>query len=209
MLSAELDALVRFLYEAGQLKRTPRTGWLLAGVQTPETVAEHSFRTALIGYLLALMEGADPERTAVLCLLHDTQESRIGDIPSVGRRYLTAAANTTVTDDQVEGFPSAVAKAVRAVVGEHEAGTSREAVVARDADKLECLLQAREYQAHGYAEVPPWIDTSAAALRTDAARRLAAVARELPPNEWWRSFVEGHGADRRDPGPGSAPKTRH
>ena len=31
-------------------------------------------------------------------------------------------------------------------------------------DKLECLIQAREYQAQGHEDVPPWIETSAAAL---------------------------------------------
>jgi putative hydrolase of HD superfamily len=36
-----------------------------------------------------------------------------------------------------------------------------EARLAKDADKLECLIQAREYQAQGHEDVPPWIETSA------------------------------------------------
>jgi HD domain len=45
----ELEGLTNFLYEMGLLKRYKRTGWLVAGVDNPESIAEHSFRTAIIG----------------------------------------------------------------------------------------------------------------------------------------------------------------
>ena len=93
MSKPELEGLTNFLYEMGLLKRSKRTGWLIAGVDNPETIAEHTFRTAIIGYLLAQMEGADPHKTATLCLFHDTQESRIGDVPSVGKAYVVTAPN--------------------------------------------------------------------------------------------------------------------
>jgi hypothetical protein len=38
--------MAKYLYEAGQLKRVKRSGWWIAGVKDPESVAEHSFRTA-------------------------------------------------------------------------------------------------------------------------------------------------------------------
>lgn len=66
-------------------------------VKDPETIAEHSFRAAIVGSVLAMMEGADPAKTALLSLWHDTQETRVGDIPHVGRRYLNAASNEKVT----------------------------------------------------------------------------------------------------------------
>ena len=60
MPEPELEGLTNFLYEMGLLKRYKRTGWMIAGIDNPESIAEHSFRTAIIGYLLAVMEGADP-----------------------------------------------------------------------------------------------------------------------------------------------------
>ena len=78
MPEPELEGLTNFLYEMGLLKRYKRTGWMIAGIDNPESIAEHSFRTAIIGYLLAVMEGADPAKTAAMCLFHDTQETRIG-----------------------------------------------------------------------------------------------------------------------------------
>ncbi len=193
MSDAELKGLVAFLYEMGQLKRSKRTGWWLAGVKDPESIAEHSFRTAIIGHLLAVMEGADPARTALLCLFHDTQETRVGDIPSVGRGYLAAAPNERITEDQIAEFPGEVGRAVRDLVEEYEGRTSLEAQVARDADKLECLIQAREYRVQGYENVTPWEETSAASLRTVSAKRLAEACQQIPPGEWWRPFVEAYG----------------
>jgi HD domain len=113
MPEPELEGLTNFLYEMGLLKRYKRTGWWIAGIDNPESIAEHSFRTAIIGYLLAVMEGADPARTAALCLFHDTQETRLGDVPSVGKAYVITAPNPEVTADQVAGFPAAVGQAVR------------------------------------------------------------------------------------------------
>ena len=43
-------------------KRVKRSGWWVAGIDDPESVAEHSYRTALLGYILASLEGADPTK---------------------------------------------------------------------------------------------------------------------------------------------------
>lgn len=192
MNERELAALANFAYEMGLLKRAKRTGWWLAGISDPESIAEHSFRTAIIGMLLALMAGADVGRTVMLCLLHDSQESRIGDVPSVGRPYVTTAPHPAVTADQVADFPDKLGRAIREVVDEYEARESPEALLARDADKLECLAQAREYQALGNQSVQPWIDSSVAALRTPAARQLADACLRVPPGQWWQSFSDAY-----------------
>src|SRR6202022_574957 len=47
----QLAGAVTFLHEIGFLKRLPRTGWLMVGVERPESVAEHSFRAAIIGII--------------------------------------------------------------------------------------------------------------------------------------------------------------
>jgi putative hydrolase of HD superfamily len=184
MTDTEAAGAISFIFEAGMLKRAKRTGWWIAGVKEPESIADHSFRTAIIGTVLAGIEGADPARVALLCLLHDTQETRTGDIAHIGRRYLTATDNQTVTADQVSACPPAVADAIGSAVAEYEAAETLEAVVARDANKLECLVQAVEYRHQGMDAVQPWIDSSRAELRTTAALRLADAALAGDPLSW-------------------------
>ncbi|MBW1775527.1 MAG: HD domain-containing protein, partial [Deltaproteobacteria bacterium] len=50
-----MKALINFLFEVGMLKKTPRSGYQFLGTGQ-ESVAEHSFRTAIIGYMLSLEE---------------------------------------------------------------------------------------------------------------------------------------------------------
>ncbi|WP_369185067.1 HD family hydrolase [Streptomyces sp. Y1] len=173
-----------YLFETGMLKRAKRSGWWIVGVKDPETIAEHSFRTGIIGAVLAMMEGADPAKVALLCLFHDTQETRVGDIPHIGRRYLTAASNERVTADQVSAALPAVVAGVQAIVEEYENSESLEVTVAHDADKLECLIQAVEYREQGYQNVQPWIDSSLGNLKTDSARVLAEAALSMTSLEW-------------------------
>lgn len=66
-------------------------------------------------------------------------------------------------------------------MAEYEAQQSLEAQCAGDADKLECLMQAIEYQDAGYARVQGWIDSSRSGLRTDTARRIADAALRTSP----------------------------
>jgi putative hydrolase of HD superfamily len=180
----EIQGVASYLFEVGTLKRAKRTGWWIAGVKDPESIAEHSFRTAVLATVLAAMEGADPAKCAQFSLFHDTQEVRVGDIPHIGRRYVTAATNEAVTADQVANCPPVVARTVQAIVDDYERQDTLEAVVSADADKLECLIQAVEYRQQGYANVQGWIDSCRAALKTTSAQRIADVAVRLTGTEW-------------------------
>lgn len=183
-MTGEPRDITGFLYEIGLLKRYARTGWALAGVPVPESIAEHSFRTSVIASVIAAAEGADPHRAAFLALWHDTQETRTTDLPHLTKRYVTAAANETVTSDQVRPLPETIAAMIRGAVTEYENGETPEARCARDADKLECLLQAREYQDQGHQNLQPWIDSSIASLHTATAKQLADEALTQNSLDW-------------------------
>lgn len=180
----DLDGIAKYLFEAGNLKRVARTGWWIAQVKHPESVAEHSHRTAVVAMILAALEGADPNRAALLAVLHDTPETRIGDIPHVGRRYLTAMPAEGIVADQVAEMPDPVAALVGAAIGEFESGESPEAVCAKDADKLECLIQAVEYRHAGADLVQPWIDSSMKSLKTESAKAIAEAILDADPLAW-------------------------
>lgn len=187
------DEIAAFAYEAGHLSRSPRSGWLLGGVRDPESVAEHSHRTAILAYVIASLEGADPERACTLAVFHDLPETRTTDLHSVAKRNVPAADPLQVVKDQTAGLPAVLSESIRAVVVEVEDKTTKESVCARDADKLDCLLRAREYQAEGYQQLQPWVDSMAAAMRTDTGRALAERAQQVAPSTWWGEVVSAYG----------------
>ncbi|MEU7037989.1 HD domain-containing protein [Streptomyces sp. NPDC046237] len=188
-MADDLSAVAHFLYEAGTLKHARRTGWWMAGVRDPESVAEHSWRTSLIATIIAKLEGADPARAAFLAVWHDTQETRTGDVNYLGKKYATDADPRAVTADQTAGMPEVLASTVRDLVAEYEAKESPEAMCARDADKLECLLQGIEYKAQGYANAQRWIDNSRSRLTTETGQRLAEELLSQGSLDWLRSAL--------------------
>jgi putative hydrolase of HD superfamily len=188
-MADDLSAVGRFLYEAGTLKQARRTGWWMAGVRDPESVAEHSWRTSLIATIIAKLEGADPARAAYLAVWHDTQETRTGDVNYVGKKYAPAGDPQEVTADQTADMPEVLASAIRDVVAEYEGKESREAICARDADKLECMLQGIEYKAQGYENAQRWIDNSRARLVTETGQRLADELLSQGSLDWLRTAL--------------------
>ena len=181
--------LARFLYELGQLKRVRRSGWWIAGVENPESVAEHSFRTAAIAYLLAKLEGAETGKVTLMALFHDMAEARTNDLHRIARRYVEwENVDQRVIKDQSKRVPADISKEMISLLLEFEEAISLEARIARDADLLECLVQAREYQALGCKDVADWIFNAKAALVTDSAKRIAAECLETEPKEWWQGL---------------------
>ncbi|MEV7243369.1 HD domain-containing protein [Streptomyces sp. NPDC093248] len=189
-MSDDLTPVANFLYEAGTLKHTARTGWWMAGVRTPETVAEHSWRTALIASIIARLEGADPAQAAYLAVWHDSQETRTGDVNHLGKKYVTGEADPRdITADQTAHFPEVLARAVRDLVAEYEAKETPEAVCARDADKLECMIQGIEYKAQGHENAQRWIDNSRGRIVTRSGQALADAVLSTGSLDWLRSAL--------------------
>jgi putative hydrolase of HD superfamily len=181
--------IAKFLYEMGQLKRVKRSGWWIAGVKDPETVAEHSFRTAVIAYILAQLEGADPEKVVSMALFHDMAEARTNDAHRIVRRYVDwENVDKKAVGDQSRRLPDNIGKRITSLISEFEKAASLDARIVRDADLLECIVQAREYQALGFSDVADWIFNAQAALKTESAKKIAAECLKTEPKEWWQGL---------------------
>ena len=50
-------------------------------MENPESVAEHSWRVAVIAYFFTKEEGLDPYKCATMAVFHDIAETRVWDIP--------------------------------------------------------------------------------------------------------------------------------
>jgi putative hydrolase of HD superfamily len=73
---------------------------------------------------------------------------------------------------------------IRDAVNEYESRQSVEAWCAKDADKLEMLLQAVEYRDVGVHRVEGWIDSARKGLKTLTGQRIADAAVNLSPLTW-------------------------
>lgn len=174
--------LANFFFEVGMLKRTPRTGFQFLG-SGAESVAEHSFRTAIIGYTLARMDGAaDVGRVLQLCLFHDIPEARIGDLNYVNKKYVKVDEGKAV-DDLARTLP--FGDDYREAIAEFSVRQSREALLAHDADQLEMILALKEYKDLGNRYADEWYPFAVRRLKTEIAQRLAETVWSTDSTRWW------------------------
>jgi len=174
--------LINFLFEVGMLKKTPRTGYQFLG-SGKESVAEHSFRMTIIGYLLSLQEPqADSMKTTLMCLFHDLHEARTGDHNYVNKRYVQIDEEKAV-QDLAKGLP--VRDQIVSLTREFAEGKSLEACISRDADQLDLILSLKEQQDLGNPYAREWIHYALKRLQSEAARSMAQEILETDSTEWW------------------------
>ncbi len=188
----QLKEIVTFFFEMGQLSRVKREGWRLLGVEHPESVADHSLRAAQIGWILAKLEGyADPNEVATMLVFHDIGECRVGDLHKVAARYVIADEAKAV-QDQVSRLGSN-GDQIFSLWHQIEEKSTQAGIIAKDADLIEMAVRACEYTALGINAAAEWFDSAALRVRTESAKRLLEVLRDVPPSTWWDGIkkIEG------------------
>jgi len=183
--------LLNFIAEAGMLKRVRRSGWWVLGIRDVETVAEHSFRCVVIGYIIAHMEKVHPYKVLLMTLFNDIHEARINDLHKMAQRYIKfQKAEDAAFNEQVKPLPKTMKEELQRTHLEYRRQNTKESVIARDADILECLIQAKEYREHGFKEAYKFMKKAPKFLETKTAKKLWQLARTMDLNEWWERLSE-------------------
>lgn len=182
-----MKEIINFFYEIGILKNIKRSGWWTLGIKDPESVAEHSFRAAIIAYSLAKLEGANAEKSALICLFHDITESRTGDVNKISARYLDfKGAEKKAAEKQVFMLPKSISNEIMSFFEEFNEKKTKEGIIAHDAEQLECAIHAKEYLEIGYKSAADWIkNVKDKRLITKTARDLLETMEKTSPTDWW------------------------
>lgn len=187
-----VSPIAKFIAELGVLKHVPIAGLVLAGVTEQQFLAGHILRAAQIAFVLATLEGANPERTSTIVLFHDNAEVRVGDQHKVAARYFCIAdAEAAAFKDQVSQLPDQLPDMLMGYFRQFEARNTKEALVAKDSDWLETAVTAKELMEQGYPKsLQNWIDNVGKALTTASAQQLLT---EISNTEeftcsWWQGL---------------------
>ena len=73
---------------------------------------------------------------------------------------------------------------------EYDAQRSKASIVARDADILECLLQAKEYYDNGHLKAKKFFKTAPDHLKTKSAQKLWKQIENWDSGRWWEDVVK-------------------
>ena len=143
-----MSDLLQALTQVGALKSLRRAGWVRKGLIDPESVADHSFRMAILALVFAGDLGVDAGRLLRLVLVHDLPESdpAVGDItPFCGIDRAEKRSRERATMERLGAVLPGGDELLRLWL-EYDAGETPEADAAHQLDALEMALQSREYE---------------------------------------------------------------
>ncbi len=186
MKKEKVKKLVSFFYEIGTLRKVLRSHQQTLLVFDPtDNIAAHSFRTAFIGYFLAKELGADANKVIKMCLLHDIEESRVGDQNWVHKRYIK------IFEEQIRKEQlSNLSKELLKLSEEYQERKTLEAKIAKDADLLDQILLLREYELEGSKEAKKWLKEGphVKMMHTKLAKEIAKEIKKQRPSLWWEKI---------------------
>lgn len=171
-----------FIYEAGILSKTPRSGFHFLG-SGEQSVAEHLNRTAYVGFVLASLDGkADVGRVVQMCLFHDFVEARTSDLNYVHQKYVHSDEISALSDLTKNVF---FGQKIEELMREYTERTSMESLLAKDADQIEWIASLKEQADIGNERAKEWIPSAVLRLKTEAAKRLAEEILAIGSDAWW------------------------
>ncbi len=174
--------IINFFFELGMLKKTPRSGFQFLG-SGRESVADHSFRVAMIGFALSRMVGnVDPFKVVCLCLVHDLPEARTGDQNYVNKRYVKVD-ETGAIEDLTDSLP--FGDELRELLREYRRDETPEARLCHDADQLDLIAELKEQNDLGNSYATKWIHFARQRLVTVIAQEIAEQILTTDSTDWW------------------------
>ena len=144
--------ILGFFELANRLKWIERSGWVAkVKVREPESVADHSYLTAIMCMVIAEQKGLDGKKALKMALLHDLAESITGDyMPDDLLKKMKKGKEWKAMRNILSKLPPKIRSSYSKLWKEYEEMSSKEAILVNQIDKLEMALQASDYLKKGY-----------------------------------------------------------
>ena len=141
---------LELLHTAEKLKDATRHSYTSGGRH--ESVAEHSFRAALMAFFLQdEFPQADMNKVIQMCLVHDLGEAFTGDVPAFDKTAADEAREEEALSRWVRSLPEPYCAHLRALYAEMDARETLESRIYKAIDGLEAVIQ------HNEAPIATWI----------------------------------------------------
>lgn len=189
-LATQADALLRLVSRLERLEALPRTGWLVSGITSPESIAAHSYMVCIIALWIAdhIPQEVHTERLLRMALVHDSGEAMLTDLPWPVKRFVGAdvlhdaeerAAQILFHDSDPRWLQQ---------LREYNQADSLEARIVKAADRIQLLAKALQYERQQRGDTarfwntPRNFDDFGIPLARAVLDRLLAMRQE---GSWW------------------------
>ncbi len=173
------------LFELGTIRHIERT-WKQFMNPGVANLAEHMYRVLWLALTISKLEKAgNHEKILKIALMHDTSESRTGDVHYISRQY--TQRNEALAVDDIYGG-TVHDEEMKALFKEYEERTSIEAQIVKDADTLDIQFELAELRGKGHSLGKVFTkdrnENVYPRLYTNSARILWKKIAEAEPHDW-------------------------
>ena len=145
--------LLDFFYLVLELKKVPRKGWKSkVSIEHPESVADHSYGTAIMAMVLSDLQKLDTQKILKMALLHDLAEVITGDfMPEEISKEIKNTSERDAMKEILSKLPKNIAKEYDEIWKEYLQANTKESILLHEIDKMEMAIQAAKYSSEGFS----------------------------------------------------------
>lgn len=141
-----MNTLLKFYTNINKIKHIERKGWKKLKKGTKDTIASHSFGSSMIAWLLAKKENVDENKLIKMLLVHDLIMGYVKDYTPTEKEYVNKKKiENNNLKRMLKDIPIEIRKEIKELFEEFQEEKTKEAILAKECDKLDTILQSTYY----------------------------------------------------------------
>lgn len=181
--------MIDFLLKSLELKDEKRSGPELYSIEEPETVAGHSWSTALLTLVYGREADIDLERALKIAIVHDLAESETGDLPTRAKQESLNHDKKEKREMEEKFWDDSPDLELKELWEEYEERKTAEAIFVKDMDLIDLCLTALKYEEDErydpadnedmpYPHMDEFFETAEPRIRTEKGEELLGELRD-------------------------------
>jgi putative hydrolase of HD superfamily len=179
---------IRLIKEIGKIKKIKRSGWVREGIESPESVADHSYRVAVMAMILGNRLDVDTDKLIKMALAHDLGEGLTGDVidqrggktdtklkEEKDKEKIDRVEQIFTAEDENDFVPKLQAESLRM--------ESNEAKILKQLDGLEMAIQALEYEEEAGKDLTEFFENATMRIENEYLKKLLNEVKSSRPKK--------------------------
>jgi putative hydrolases of HD superfamily len=178
--------IIDLIRDIGKVKKVKRSGWIRVGIKDPESVADHSYRVAVMAMMFGKTLNVDVDKLIKMVLVHDLGEGSIGDVVVERGAKVDAKSREEKDKKEIE-----MVKQIFASMGDGDVFAnlqeeslrmeSREARILKQLERLEMAIQALEYEKESGKDLTEFFDNATMHIEDGYLKKLLETVKSSRP----------------------------
>lgn len=184
-ITMSLEKEINLIRDIGRTKRVKRSGWVREGITEAESVADHSYRVAVMAMVFGARLGVNTDKLVKMALLHDLAEGITGDL--VTERGVNIDSRSSDEKEKLEAvtlneiFANVPNEGFIEIYKEIAGADTAEAKILKQLERLEMAVQALEYEEQYGKDLSEFFENASQYISQSYLKEMLDVVKNLRP----------------------------